>query len=253
MPGAGNGKFREEIKPFYFPGGDTGCLLLHGFGGTPLEMRPLGEYLAARGITVAGVRLAGHGTKPSDLKGLTCHDWVSSAAAGLEELRGKCSKVYLLGLSMGGTICLHLAAYYRVDGVVAVCAPVYLDLRLYLAHPFRYLLSFKKEVDHNIKDPAARKNHYAYTKVPPGAVLQLFKLMRTVRSELKLISIPALLFQSRGDCIVPPGNGSFIFNNLTDVKNKNLIWLEKSGHMAVIDYDKDYVMSETYRFITAVG
>ncbi len=252
MPEAGNGKFTEEIKPFYIPGGDTGCLLLHGFGGTPLEMRPLGEYLAAREITVAGVRLAGHGTRPSDLKGLTCHDWVNSAAAGLEELRNKCSKVYLIGLSMGGTICLHLAANYRLDGVVTVCAPVYLDLRLYLTHPFRYLLSFKREVDHNIKDPGARKNHYAYKSVPPGAVLQLFKLMRSVRSELKTISTPALLFHSRGDCIVPPGNGPFILENITNVRYKNLIWLENSGHMAVIDYDKDQVMSETYRFVTVL-
>jgi len=58
------------------------------------------------------------------------------------------------------------------------------------------------------------------------------------------------LFHSRSDSIVPPGNGSFIFENLANVKDKNLIWLEKSGHMAVIDYDKDYVMAETYGFIT---
>lgn len=245
-------KIIKEIEPFYFPGGDTGCLLIHGFGGTPLEMLPFGEYLAAKGITVLGVRLDGHGTRPSDLKGMTYLQWVDSAVSGLEELRNKCSKVYLIGLSMGGTISLHLAANYRVDGVVTVCAPVYLDLKLYLAHPLRYLKHFKKEVDHNIKDPRARKNHYAYTKVPPGAVIQLFKLMRFVRSELKSIGIPVLLFHSRGDCIVHPGNASFIFENLTKARNKNIIWLDNSGHMAVIDYDKDLVMSETYRFITAI-
>ncbi len=239
-----------NVKPFYFAAGDTGCLLLHGFGGTPLEMRPLGEYLAARDITVAGVRLAGHGTSPSDMKGLTSQDWINSAAVILDELKGKCSRIFLIGLSMGGTICLHLAANYRVDGVVTICAPVYLEARLYLAHPLKYLLSFKKEVDHNIKDPAARKKHFAYTRVPPGAVLQLFKLMRSARCELGQINIPALLFQSRSDSIVPPGNGPFIYENLTKVQKKNLIWLEKSGHMAVIDYDKDYVMSETYKFIT---
>lgn len=247
---ADKGKIIKEIKPFYFPGGDTGCLLIHGFGGTPLEMLPLGEYLAAKGITVLGVRLDGHGTSPSDLKGITCLHWVDSAVSGLEELRNKCSRIFLLGFSMGGTISLHLAANYRVDGVITVCAPVYLDLRLYLAHPLKYLLYFRKEVDHNIKDPQARKNHYAYTRVPPGAVIQLFKLMRLARSELKVIGIPVLLFQAREDCIVHPGNASFIFENLSKAGEKNLIWLEHSGHMAVVDYDKDLVMSETYRFIT---
>lgn len=245
------GKNIKEIEPFYFPGSDIGCLLIHGFGGTPLEMLPFGEYLAAKGITVLGLRLDGHGTRPSDLKGKTYPQWVDSAVSGLEKLRNECSKVYLIGFSMGGAISLHLAANHRVDGVVTVCAPVYLDLKLYLARPLRYLLHFKKEVDHNIKDPQARKNHYAYTKVPPGTVIQLFKLMRLVRSELSGISVPVLIFHSRGDCIVHPGNGSFIFKNLTNAKNKNLIWLDNSGHMAVIDYDKDLVMSETYRFITA--
>ena len=56
--------------------------------------------------------------------------------------------------------------------------PVYLDLRLYLRHPFRYLLSFKKEVDH-YQGSRARKNHYVI-KAHTGAVLQLFKLMRLV-------------------------------------------------------------------------
>ena len=240
MPVAEKGKIIEGIKPFYFPGGDTGCLLIHGFSGTPLEMLPLGEYLAAREVTVSGVRLAGHGARPADLKGLTYQHWINSAVAGLEELRKKCSRVFLAGLSMGGTISLHLAANYRVDGIITVCAPVYLDLRLYMAHPLKYLLNFKKEVDHNIKDREARKNHYAYTTVPPGAVIQLLRLMSSVRSELNKVSAPALLFHSRGDLIVDPGNGPYIFKNLTNAKNKSLIWLEKSGHMAVIDYDKEY-------------
>ena len=83
-------------------------------------------------------------------------------------------------------------------------------------------------------------------------MLQLFKLMRLVRSELKTVSCPALLFHSRGDCIVPPGNGPFILENLTGAADKKLIRLENSGHMAVIDYDKDRVMSEAYRFIAAL-
>ena len=51
-------------EPFYLPGGSTGCLLLHGFSATPEEMRPLGEFLASKGYSVIGVRLAGHATHP---------------------------------------------------------------------------------------------------------------------------------------------------------------------------------------------
>ena len=51
-----------DIRPFFFAGGDVGCLLVHGFTGTPHEMRFLGERLAAQGYTVSGVCLAGHAT-----------------------------------------------------------------------------------------------------------------------------------------------------------------------------------------------
>ncbi len=52
-------------EPFFFPAGQTGCLLVHGLTGTPKEMYWMGEYLSAHGITVLGVRLAGHApTRP---------------------------------------------------------------------------------------------------------------------------------------------------------------------------------------------
>jgi carboxylesterase len=47
----------KTTEPFFFPGNDTGCLLIHGFTGAPTEMRPLGEFLAGKGYTVLGVRL----------------------------------------------------------------------------------------------------------------------------------------------------------------------------------------------------
>src|SRR2546427_411191 len=55
------------VDAFSLPGSrPLGCLLVHGFTGTPEEMRPLGEALAARGFPVYAVRLAGHGTDVAD-------------------------------------------------------------------------------------------------------------------------------------------------------------------------------------------
>jgi esterase/lipase len=65
-----------ESEPFFFPGGTTGCLLLHGFSSTPGEMRPFGKYLAEKGFAVLGVRLAGHATHPNDLKRTRWIDWL---------------------------------------------------------------------------------------------------------------------------------------------------------------------------------
>lgn len=99
-----------DLEPFRLGSGDQGVLLIHGFCGTPPEMRGLGEHLAASGFRVHGVLLKGHGTTPEDLATTTRRDWVASADAQLAELRRECSEVFVSGQSMGGAISLVLAA-----------------------------------------------------------------------------------------------------------------------------------------------
>ena len=55
-------------EPFYLPGNNIGCLLVHGFTGAPKEMRWMGEFLGNQGYTVLGIRLAGHATTPEDMR-----------------------------------------------------------------------------------------------------------------------------------------------------------------------------------------
>lgn len=97
-----------------------------------------------------------------------------------------------------------------------------------------------------------RENHYSYNTVPLWALVQLFNLMRAARSELGRITAPALVFHARDDCVVPCGNGPLIYSSLANAAGKNFIWLDNSGHMAVIDYDQELIMSETKKFIDSV-
>jgi len=41
-----------DLNPFFLAGGPTGCLLIHGFSGSPPEMRSMEECLAQQGLTV---------------------------------------------------------------------------------------------------------------------------------------------------------------------------------------------------------
>ena len=54
-------------EPFFFKGSYIGCLLVHGFPGSPQEMLWLGESLHQKGYSVLGLRLFGHATDPADL------------------------------------------------------------------------------------------------------------------------------------------------------------------------------------------
>jgi carboxylesterase len=119
MPGAG---------AYWFEGNEVGCLILHGFTGTPQNVRPLADYLARRGLTVSVPRIAGHGTTVQDLDTTGPDDWLSTADQALADLRSRCATVFVAGISLGGTYTLELARRHQdLAGVVVMAAPV-LDL-----------------------------------------------------------------------------------------------------------------------------
>src|SRR5215469_2208865 len=98
-----------SCAPFDFAGDRRGVLLLHGFTGTPFEVRPLGERLARRGLTIVGPVVPGHCTSARSLEGTTWHDWEAGATAALDGLRARCDRVAVAGLSMGGLLAARLA------------------------------------------------------------------------------------------------------------------------------------------------
>ncbi|WP_300302677.1 alpha/beta fold hydrolase [Ferrovibrio sp.] len=111
-------------EPFRFESaGKPAVLVLHGFTGTMQSMRYLGEKLHRRfGFDILGPRLKGHGTSPDDMALTGYRDWIGSAEAALRELGGGSRKVFITGLSMGGTLCLNLAA--RFPELVAGIVPI---------------------------------------------------------------------------------------------------------------------------------
>lgn len=150
-------------EPFHFPGNSTGLLLIHGFTGSPSELRFLGERLAAQGFTVKGILLAGHGTVPEELAKKRWEDWLNDAENGVTELRTICTKVLAIGLSMGGLLALELAARGLVDGVAALNAPmVLMDWRarlVGLAKPFvRFVEKSVPQQKASAADQAARRD-----------------------------------------------------------------------------------------------
>src|SRR6267143_6511336 len=109
-----------DINEFFFPGDGVSALLVHGLTGTPYEMRYLGERLAARGVRVRGVKLAGHASAPENL-GLSSYDnWYESVVHGLEEIRQFGEPNVVVGLSMGAVLSTRVAADQRetVAGLV---------------------------------------------------------------------------------------------------------------------------------------
>ncbi len=173
-------------EPFYFPGGPTGCLLVHGFTGSPKEMLWMGEYLSQRGYSVLGVRLAGHATRPEDMLRTRWQDWSASVEDGWHMLSKSCQQTFLAGLSMGGALCLLAATQLPAAGVVAMSTPYELPedpRRRYIKLMYRLQPSLAKGPPdwHN---PQAALDHVDYPSYPTRSILELGALLAEMRINL---------------------------------------------------------------------
>jgi len=239
---------QRNAEPFFFQGGKTGCLLIHGFTGSPSEVRLLGERLNQAGYTVSGVLLAGHGTTPEDLAQTTWRDWYSSAEKALNEMRHHCEEVFLIGFSMGGILSLYMSQFLPVKGVVSLSAPVFLVNKKVLLLP---LLKFFKKYENKVvggNDPEYVRERFAYNRIPLVSLSSFMEFMKLVRQNLDQVTLPVLVMHSQGDRVASPRSARYIFNNLKS-EDKELVWLEKSGHMITLEQEREKVFAKVVEFL----
>jgi carboxylesterase len=230
-----------DLEPFRLGSGERGVLLIHGFCGTPPEMRGLGEHLAAHGFRVHGALLKGHGTTPDDLATTRWTDWVESAEAQLAELRKECAQVFVSGQSMGGALTLVLAA--RNPDVVGICtlsALVNLGRSTELQIRFgRRLLRWhypdRNHVD--LWDQQAVEQLRSYNRRPMSAHHELVLLYREALRAATQVRVPALILHGMRDSTVPPANARLIADAIGE--NASLRYFERSGHAITVDVDKE--------------
>jgi carboxylesterase len=246
MPGA---------EPFHFEApGQTACLLVHGFTGSAYELRELGLYLAERGISARGVLLCGHGTRPEDMRRYSYRDWIADVETALDEmLADGNSRVFLGGLSMGGTLALNVAARRshdpRLAGVIALAAPLRLaDWRLSLLPFAGWLWRWHSWGRPDIKDESKWENHVAYRRFHVRAVVQLMRLLRETRQLAARVHQPLLVIQSRQDNTVPTFNAELILRTVCS-EARRLLWLDNCYHVVTLDYDSERVRQEVAAFI----
>jgi carboxylesterase len=234
-------------EAFRFDGGPVGVLLQHGFTGSPASMRPFGEWLAAKGLTVIGPRLPGHGTSWEDLERTTWHDWEGEAESAIRDLKARCATVVAVGLSMGGAMVLHLGATHadELNGIVTINA----DLRrpeLALAPVVRLLMRTAKGVGGDIKKPG--QDEIVYERVPLRAAAQLGKLYRTVQTELPNMRLPLLVFSSSEDHVAKPSTSKYVYGRVGS-QQKEFISLANSYHVATLDFDAELIFERTLAFV----
>lgn len=248
----------EDGRPFFFEGGKTGMLLIHGFTGTTSSMRPMGDYMASKGLTVLGPRLPGHGTDVRDMGRHGHKDWIAAVETALAELQGVCDRIFVSGLSMGGILTLYLGEQHSdsLAGIIPISSPVCRlapgaqNYMLPLVPVLKHVIRTFPGPGNDLADPDVTE--VAYDRLHTRALHELVKLARCVDNNLGRVTVPIRVFHSRQDHVVPALNAEHILEHVGSA-DKKLIWLENSYHVSTLDFDKGRIFEESLRFIDEVS
>jgi carboxylesterase len=239
-------------EPFSASGEPRGALVLHGFTGNPFSIRRVASAISDAGLTVEAPLLPGHGTSVADMVETRWSDWSAAAEASYLDLAGRCEKVVVVGLSMGGTLSCWLGERHsEIAGLVLVNPLVrsipadQVDLVRGMADAGETLMD---GIGSDIAQPDAVELSYSQTPIRP--LLSLLEAADEVGAKLVDIACPVLLLSSRDDHVVPPVNGDDIAAALGDRCER--VWLERSFHVATLDYDREEIQKRASEFVIRV-
>jgi carboxylesterase len=236
-------------EPYRHDGGPVGVLLCHGFTGSPASMRPWGEYLAERGASVVIPRLPGHGTTWQDMQRTRWIDWYSEDQRALLDLADRCDEVFVMGLSMGGTLALRLAEQHPeiVRGLVLVNPSLKTDNKAAALLPvLQYVVPSVKGVSNDIAKPG--QDEVAYGRVPVKALYSLSKLWQLVRTDLAHVKAPLLVYRSAEDHVVEESSSRLLIERVGSVEVEQRV-LKNSYHVATLDNDAPEIFQGSWDFV----
>jgi carboxylesterase len=266
-------KDQTPDRSMFVPGGRIGVLLIHGLGGTPIELRFIAQTLARAGHTVYCCQLAGHCGTPEELRRSTWQEWYASVEAAHDKLRESCDTILAGGLSMGGILALHLARN-RPEGVhgLLLFAPT---LRLdgwsmpWYSRVLHYVrpMPIKLEFDLAEREPYGLKDERVRSLVlasmqsgdsgqagvfstPMRSFANFNALVSAVKPELDRVRQPALIVHPRQDDIASLDNAQYLQTHLGGLVET--LVLDNSYHMVTLDQQRHVVAERTERFVSWV-
>ncbi len=257
---ADGGQDLGDGAPFELPGGPDAALLLHGFTGSPFELRPVAERLAAAGLRCLAPVVAGHEDGPEALARTRRVEWVARAARDLARLEGA-RRTFVVGSSMGALVACALARAQpdRVHGL-ALLAPA---LRLQLAGRVAGLLARRtplprllpvvpKRAGSDVSDPEMRRRNPCMTGIPLAGIAELQALAREVDRDLPAISTPALVVVGARDHTVANSGARRLARRIGSGPAPVVV-LPRSWHLVGIDVERDRCADEVARFFLSRG
>ena len=236
-------------------------LLVHGFTGTPFELRPQAEALAAAGFRARVMRLPGHGTTPRDLARCRFADWLGAVRSEHEALCSRCGgSGFLVGLSLGAMLVLLRAREQqdRVTALAALATPLrpgrhlLWAARLFRRSPCKPLIPLPRgRLRRDGFDTELIEQNPCYHAVPIGGIVELVGHLPELRDALPGIRVPALVAHGSRDSTALAAGGRETFERLGSADK---VWLElkRSMHMITLDGERDSLSAAVVGFFNRI-
>jgi carboxylesterase len=254
----------------FIRGGRVGFLLIHGLGGTPIELRTVSRGLSQEGYSVYSMQLAGHCGTPEELRRSTWRDWVASVEEAHDRLKEHCDVVVAGGLSMGAILALHLAQT-RPEGVQGLllyaptlkldgwAMPWYGRVINYI-RPTRLPLEIElpEHEPYGIKDERVRAfvvnamqsgdaGQAGTFSTPVRSFANFNALVAQVKRRLGVVTQPALIIHPRDDDMASLKNAQYLQTHLGGVVDTLI--LDNSYHIITLDQQRHLVVERTKSFV----
>lgn len=242
--------------PFDFPGDGAGILCIHGFTGSPYEMRYLGEALAARGHAVRGIALPGHATAIEDLVERRWSEWADAVTAAYDDLARGGRRVAVVGQSLGGLLALHLATRRAPAAVASLAAPLWLEglggvvARALTRGPLAGRVAYLPKLGgSDVRAPDAKRANPAYPRIPVRPLGELLAFMAVVDAALPEVRAPLLVLHATQDHTAPVACAHRIAARVaTPAAARRVRILPESFHLISIDVERTVVAAEVGAF-----
>ncbi|MDR3310657.1 MAG: alpha/beta fold hydrolase [Oscillospiraceae bacterium] len=219
--------------PFLIERGSGAVVVFtHGFMGSPAQLRPFAERVAAAGYSAAGLLLPGHGGTAAEFAASTASDWRVHVRRAVAKFSKEYRAVILAGHSIGGTLSLETAARTGcVRGVFLLNPAVVLRGAGLGAVPYVASLGLRSKSDAkrrayddgtSVRSAAVRPHAVA----PPYA--EVLRLVSGARHSYRRVTAPVAAVFSRRDETVSLRGRDLLRRELPSPPE--ILTLERSSH-----------------------
>ncbi|MHA2502758.1 MAG: alpha/beta hydrolase [Candidatus Kariarchaeaceae archaeon] len=243
----------ERHRPFHFEGSNRrGALLVHGFPGTPAEMRMIGQILHEMGYTVNGILLPGFGSEINQLPEVGKDEWTREVEQAYTLLQSTCDDIIIVGYSFGAAVSLGaisrfdlkpskiilIAPFWNVFGAYNIFIRIFGPLIWPIGRLFNPKMKVFESVDFHkesditelsktfegldLRDPVIQKFIKGIT-IPFSVLDELYKIGRDGKKFLRKVSFPVTILQGTKDVVVPPSSTAQL------IQGVNLDYIELRG------------------------